>query len=58
MKTILLFKRPVEVLRVFVDLKFSLIGLLFFKIKFSKNFLIQVKKNFTYIFTYSYMKLY
>ena len=37
MKTILLLQRPVEVLKVFADLKFSLIGFLFFKIQTSKK---------------------
>jgi hypothetical protein len=44
MKTILLLQRPIEVLRVFVDLKFSLIGFLFFKIQTSRKYFKQVKK--------------
>jgi hypothetical protein len=45
MKTILLLQKPIEALKVFADLKFSLIGFLFFKIKTSKKYLLQVKKS-------------
>ncbi len=37
MKTILLLQTPVEVLRVVADLKFSLIGVLFYKIEVKKS---------------------